>query len=185
MHPVLAVARRWSGCECEPAVPSSAQVASRRNECAGLAVLATPLCLESLYPPENRDLARRILKSGAVVSEHPLGSVLFKAAFLRRNRIISGLSSGVLAIQAGLRSGTLSTVAFAQRQNRPVYCPRLCDEESCREKNAGIKALLASGQAREIVLGQYGNMIDELKAQRDFLLARNGPTLNGIIPQTG
>ncbi len=78
--------------------------------------------LDIIYPPEHSRLVDRIVESGAIVSEHPLGSKPEARHFPRRNRLLSGLSLGTLVIEAGEGSGTLSTVRFALEQNREVLC---------------------------------------------------------------
>ena len=77
--------------------------------------------LDRLYPPENRELARRIAKSGgAVVTEYPFGRQADRQTFPMRNRIISGLSSAILVVEAGATSGTLITCDHALEQGRSV-----------------------------------------------------------------
>lgn len=78
--------------------------------------------LDIIYPPENIELYKQILlQGGAIISEYPLGSKPEKYHFPERNRIISGLSRGVLVIEAKKKSGTMITVDFALEQGREVY----------------------------------------------------------------
>ena len=78
--------------------------------------------LDIIYPPENIELYKQILlQGGAIISEYPWGSKPEKHHFPERNRIISGLSSGVLVIEAKKKSGTMITVDFALEQGREVY----------------------------------------------------------------
>ena len=84
-----------------------------------LAVLASGLDL--VYPGENLSLAQRIGRSGALVSEHPPGVKPRPESFPMRNRIMSGLSRGVLVIEAGERSGALITAHQGVDQNREVF----------------------------------------------------------------
>lgn len=77
--------------------------------------------LDTIYPPENRKLFVDIQKSGAIISEFPLGTSPNPGNFPRRNRIISGLSFGVVVVEASLKSGSLITARHALDQGREVY----------------------------------------------------------------
>lgn len=78
--------------------------------------------LNTVYPTENKYLSEKILKNGgAIISEYPLGTKAEKMNFPARNRIISGMSKGVIVIEAKEKSGTLITVDFALEQGRDVY----------------------------------------------------------------
>ena len=90
---------------------------------AGGKTIAVLACgLDTVYPPQNRKLAKKIIDSGGtLVSEYEPGQRAYPANFLARNRIVSGLSLGVLAVEAPERSGTLATCRFAVEQNRDVF----------------------------------------------------------------
>ena len=78
--------------------------------------------LDIVYPKENRYLYDKIIEeNGAIISEYPLGTKPEKMNFPARNRIISGMSQGILVIEAKKKSGTLITVDFALEQGKNVY----------------------------------------------------------------
>ncbi len=77
--------------------------------------------LDLPYPPEHAELQRRIAETGAVVTEAPLGTAPQARHFPRRNRIIAGLSLGVVVVEAATRSGSLITARIAQDLGREVF----------------------------------------------------------------
>ena len=85
-----------------------------------IAVLANGL--DSIYPSQNENLAKKILESdGALISEYPPETPSFPNQFLERNRIISGLSVATIIIEAPERSGSLATANWAAQQGREVF----------------------------------------------------------------
>jgi len=86
-----------------------------------IAVLGSAVDANSVYPSCNRKLADKIEKNGAVISEYPSGIKSERWFFPQRNRIISGLSLGILVIEAPEKSGALITAMQAVEQNREVF----------------------------------------------------------------
>ncbi len=87
-----------------------------------IAVLGTGLDEKSLYPQSNLKLAQKILETGGcLISEYPSGTRGSNFSFPQRNRIISGLSSGVLIIEAKQKSGALITADWARKQKRKIF----------------------------------------------------------------
>ncbi|MEN6421810.1 MAG: DNA-processing protein DprA [Smithella sp.] len=96
--------------------------------------------LDVIYPPENKKLFADILESGAVISEYPLGTPPRSTNFPARNRIISGMSYGVVIVEAGEKSGSLITAKLALEQGREVFAvPGSIDSAGSRGTNKLIK----------------------------------------------
>ncbi len=100
-------------------IDSMAHKIALENKARTIAVLGSGV--DVIYPPENRDLASLIIKNGALVSEIAPGIKPTRGYFPARNRIISGLSLGVLITEADEKSGSLITASQALEQNREVF----------------------------------------------------------------
>lgn len=98
--------------------------------------------LNQAYPPENGDLMEKIAACGAVLSEFPMATLPLPHNFPRRNRIISGLSQGVIVVEAAEKSGALITADFALEQGKEVYAvPGKVDSPTSR----GVHGLIKQG----------------------------------------
>ena len=112
--------------------------------------------IDRIYPPEHRKLAEEVVAQGALVSDYPVGTPPEGSNFPPRNRIISGLSLGVLVTEAGKRSGTLITAGYAAEQGRDVFAvPGSILTRAC----AGTNTLIQDGA--KMVLGPE-DILEEL-----------------------
>ena len=89
--------------------------------CSGDTVAVVGTGIDICYPRSNKDLRHRIAARGLIISEFPLGSPPHGFHFPQRNRIISGLSLGVVVVEAAMKSGSLITARLAMEQNREVF----------------------------------------------------------------
>jgi len=108
----------------------------------GTTIAVLPCGIDRIYPYRHRDLAKRVARGGALVSEFPLGTPPRKHHFHRRNRTLSGLSMATLVIEAGRPSGTLLTASSAADQGRDVL---VLPWSIYHPTGAGCRYLLADG----------------------------------------
>jgi DNA processing protein len=122
-----------------------------------LAVLAGGL--SSIYPPEHKDLARQVEAAGALLSEASMRQEPLPGMFPARNRVISGLSLGVVIVEANEKSGALYTAEHAAEQGRPVFVvPGALDNPA----SAGCHRLIRQGA---VLVRGVDDVLDELQGQ--------------------
>lgn len=141
------------GCDSEAAWGALEAPAS---SCPTVAVLGGGV--DVVYPRTSYKLYNAILERGALISEMRPGSAPTRQSFPQRNRLISGMSKGVLVVEAGEKSGTRITVDFALEQGREVFAvpAKLTDMTS-----AGSNALIKNGEAKPVfgvddILSEFG-----------------------------
>lgn len=115
-----------------------------------VAVMANPL--NTVYPAEHRDVARRIVRSGGMLmSEYPTGTRIHRGFFLARNRIIAGLSDAVVVVESDIRGGAMATARLAAAYNRELFAVpgRVSDacSRGCLELIARREALIVRDAA--------------------------------------
>jgi len=124
--------------------------------------------VDRIYPSENRPLFEEIINQGAVLSEFPMGSPPEGAHFPKRNRIISGLSIGVVVVEASARSGSLITAGYALEQGREVFAvPGNVGAEGSRGTNhlikEGAKLVESSDDILEEIFPQWGREKEKIE----------------------
>ncbi|MBT8378337.1 MAG: DNA-processing protein DprA [Ignavibacteria bacterium] len=126
--------------------------------------------LDVIYPPENKKLFETITENGAVISEFVLGTSPDAQNFPKRNRIISGLSLGVIVIQSGINGGAMQTAAFALDQNREVFA--LPGDVGVKQAD-GTNLLIQKSEAELIRSAE--DVILELELKLKPVLGKNIP----------
>lgn len=121
-----------------------------------IAVLAHGL--DQVSPKKNARLAEEIINNGgALVSEYPIGVKPENFRYINRNRIIVGLSKGVIVGECALKSGTMHSVEFSVEQQKPIFCTNPKDNISIEQE--GISELIKKGIAVEIPHGRAYDII--------------------------
>ena len=134
--------------------------------------------LDRLYPKENERLFYELCRDGCLLSEYPPGTNSFKGNFLRRNRLISGMSNGVLVVEAPQKSGALNTARWASEQGKDLFAvPGPVGAQEC----AGTNELLEDGARAAVsgwaVMQVYADRYSRTVSQREFEPGRELPTL--------
>jgi DNA processing protein len=156
---------------------------------AGGATIAVLACgLAHIYPRNNEFLAKKIIaQGGAIISEYPPDMPAYPSRFLERNRIVSGLSKGILVIEAPERSGSLATARFALEQNRDVFViPGSVTHPNFKGSHTLIRQGAELVTAPQNILESYGIIKEQAAAPKfngtpeekiifEFLAMNTGP----------
>lgn len=147
-----------------------------QGQLATIAVVGTGV--DSVYPRQHLDLARRIAQRGILLGEYPLGTPALATNFPKRNRIIAGLSRGTLVVEAALRSGSLITARFATEQNREVFAvPGSPLDPRCEGTNRlirqGATLLTAASDVIEVLQSQPMDAAGDVFLEPEYQLGRD------------
>jgi DNA processing protein len=141
-------------------IDSTAHKSALLNGGRTIAVLGNGI--DRIYPPENRELRSQIVENGVYCSEFPFGTKPDATNFPRRNRIISGLSLGVVVIEAGQKSGAILTAYYANDQSREVFAlPGRVDDL----KSQGTNQLIQKGAK---LITDVDDILEEIDRIRKF-----------------
>lgn len=129
--------------------------------------------LDKIYPPENEKLFHQIAEQGLILGENPPGTEPIARHFPQRNRIIAGLSSGVLVVEAAKKSGSLITADFAAREGREVFA---VPGSPLDPRNSGTNYLLKNGavlvESAQDIIENIGKTIEpklfEISTEYEF-----------------
>ncbi len=128
--------------------------------------------IDSVYPQENKRLYQQIAQYGLLVSEMKFGTPPKSNYFIKRNRIISGLSPNLIVVEAGLKSGSLATAKFALEQGREIYA---CAGSPFDPRCAGVNKLIKDG-AR--IITDLNELIIEIEKNNRNMFAINFEEIN-------
>jgi DNA processing protein len=129
--------------------------------------------VDIIYPTESRKLAQAIAEQGALVSEYALGTPPEASNFPPRNRIISGLSLGVVIVEAGERSGALITADFALEQGREVFA---VPGDIFRKKSMGTNKLIQQG-AKAVL------SVEDILEELNLTMVTQQAEVRAIVPE--
>ena len=125
---------------------SAGHRAAVKNDCPTIAVMGVPI--DRTYPAANAALRQQIERKGCVISEYPpYSEYVGPNCFLQRNRLIAALSSALVVVEAQEKSGTMSTVAHAERYGKPVFA---VPGSIYSPNSAGTNGLLREGRAKAV-----------------------------------
>lgn len=124
--------------------------------------------VERIYPRENKDIYQELLSRGCIISEYPPGTAPLSENFPPRNRIISGLSDGILLVEAADKSGSLITVERALEQNRDVFAVPgniglVCCEGSNRILKNGAELVQTPADILEVYRCRYPDVLERVE----------------------
>lgn len=152
-------------------IDSLAHRAALRAGGRTIAVLGSGI--DIIYPREHRDLARKVVEQGALITEYALGTKPEAGNFPARNRVISGLSLGTLVVEAGNRSGALITADYALEQGREVFA---LPGNANSPKSQGTNRLIQEGAAKLVM------SVEDILEELNLTLVERHREVRTIVP---
>lgn len=149
-------------------IDSIAHEIALKNGSRTIAIIGSGL--DVIYPPENKKLFNKIIENGLIISEFPLGTKPDAPNFPRRNRIISGLSLGVIVFETAVNGGAMQTAHFALDQNREVFA--IPGNLGVRQSE-GTNLLIQRGEAKLIINAE--DVVNELQLKLKPVIGKNIP----------
>jgi DNA processing protein len=132
--------------------------------------------IDKPYPFENRSIFNKLSRSGAVISEFPLGTPPNKENFPRRNRLISGLSLGVVVVEATINSGSLITADYAIEQGKEVFA---VPGNIFSKHSEGTNLLIKRGAK---LVHKIDDILEELEPKlKKFIASKRNPNMKNLI----
>lgn len=146
-------------------IDTTAHIQALKNNLSTTAILGSGLDENNIYPKTNFRVAQNILEHGGLlISEYPPGSSAFKHQFIARNRIIAGLSSLTIIIEAASKSGSLLTADFTLEYNRSVYA---VPGSIFSPNSAGCHNLISQGAG---IFTSLKNILDEFNIEQQVTI---------------
>lgn len=154
---------------------------------AGGRTIAVFACgLNNIYPKSGLNLAKEIIKNGAIISEYPLGFEAVPQNFPARNRIISGMSKGVLIAEANKKSGSLITADFALEQGRDVFAiPGNINSPNSKGTNELIKNGAKLTDSISDILEEYYGFTDIKPCKKEVLYNDTETKIISLLKDSG
>lgn len=159
---------------------SVATAEALKHNSYSVGVLGCPI--DKIYPLENKAIFDAVEKTGILISEYPPGSNPGKIGFPLRNRIIAGISSGLLVTEAPLKSGTSITVRYAYDYNRDVFAvPGSIFESTNEGTNRLLKGSAKATVCAEDILEEYPDIAEKQRAPMGNIFIEELPEIEALI----
>jgi len=159
-------------------IDAAAHAAALDAGASSVAVMGTGI--DRVYPGGHRELAHRIAKHGALVSEYPLGTPPRRQHFPERNRILTGLCLGVLVVEAAVKSGSLISARLAAEQGREVFAiPGSIHNVLSRGCHRLIRQGAKLVETAEDIVSELGVLVEGIRGESDHAEPAREPPAPG------